>query len=51
MINRTSEIIGSIVEISVAPIRIGITIPEVKGIYENTLISNVSGFATPEIIT
>ena len=42
---------GSYEAKSVAPIRIGITIPEVNGMYENTLINKVSGFPKPEIIT
>ena len=49
--SKISEMIGSIGLRSVAAIRIGMTIPEVKGIYEKILINNVSGLAIPEIIT
>ena len=38
---------GSNAEISVAPIRIGMTIPDVNGMYDEILINNVSGFDKP----
>ena len=46
-----SEMSGSMVDKSVSPMRSGMTITDVNGIYENTLISIVSGFVIPEMST